>query len=298
MSLTRLRRCLFALVCLLSASAAQAQVDDLLDRIRADGKLVLAHRESSVPFSYLDAQGRPIGYALDICLRLARAVQQALSMERLEVAYLPVTPANRIEAIEKGLAQLECGSTTNNAARRKQVDFTIPHFITGARFLVKAGRPIDRIDHPEMRKVVSTRNTTPLTALRRIDLERMLRLEIIEAEDHQAAVRMVEEGKADAFAMDDVLLYGLAAGRADPRSLKVVGRFFTTEPLAIMLPRNQPGFKKIVDDEMRRLIYSGDIREIYRRWFEAPIPPNNVALNLPSSYLLRDLWKYPTDKMP
>lgn len=298
MSLTRLRRCLFALVCLLSASAAQAQVDDLLDRIRADGKLVLAHRESSVPFSYLDAQGRPIGYALDICLRLARAVQQALSMERLEVAYLPVTPANRIEAIEKGLAQLECGSTTNNAARRKQVDFTIPHFITGARFLVKAGRPIDRIDHSEMRKVVSTRNTTPLTALRRIDFERMLRLEIIEAEDHQAAVRMVEEGKADAFAMDDVLLYGLAAGRADPRSLKVVGRFFTTEPLAIMLPRNQPGFKKIVDDEMRRLIYSGDIREIYRRWFEAPIPPNNVALNLPSSYLLRDLWKYPTDKMP
>ncbi|TNF53834.1 MAG: amino acid ABC transporter substrate-binding protein [Burkholderiales bacterium] len=298
MSLTRLRRCLFALVCLLSASAAQAQVDDLLDRIRADGKLVLAHRESSVPFSYLDAQGRPVGYALDICLRLARAVQQALSMERLEVAYLPVTPANRIEAIEKGLAQLECGSTTNNAARRKQVDFTIPHFITGARFLVKAGRPIDRIDHPEMRKVVSTRNTTPLTALRRIDFERMLRLEIIEAEDHQAAVRMVEEGKADAFAMDDVLLYGLAAGRADPRSLKVVGRFFTTEPLAIMLPRNQPGFKKIVDDEMRRLIYSGDIREIYRRWFEAPIPPNNVALNLPSSYLLRDLWKYPTDKMP
>lgn len=298
MSLTRLRRCLFALVCLLSASAAQAQVDDLLDRIRADGKLVLAHRESSVPFSYLDAQGRPVGYALDICLRLARAVQQALSMERLEVAYLPVTPANRIEAIEKGLAQLECGSTTNNAARRKQVDFTIPHFITGARFLVKAGRPIDRIDHPEMRKVVSTRNTTPLTALRRIDFERMLRLEIIEAEDHQAAVRMVEEGKADAFAMDDVLLYGLAAGRADPRSLKVVGRFFTTEPLAIMLPRNQPGFKKIVDDEIRRLIYSGDIREIYRRWFEAPIPPNNVALNLPSSYLLRDLWKYPTDKMP
>ena len=120
MSLTRLRRCLFALVCLLSASAAQAQVDDLLDRIRADGKLVLAHRESSVPFSYLDAQGRPVGYALDICLRLARAVQQALSMERLEVAYLPVTPANRIEAIEKGLAQLECGSTTNNAARRQK----------------------------------------------------------------------------------------------------------------------------------------------------------------------------------
>lgn len=289
---------LITLACLSCALTAQAQSGHLLDRIRSDKKLVLAHRESSVPFSYADSQGRPVGYALEICLQLAKAVQQSLSLDRLEVGYLQVTPANRIEVIEKGQAQLECGSTTNNAARRQQVDFTIPHFITGARFLVKADSPIDRIDHPALRRVVSTRNTTPLAALRRIDFERMLRLEIIEAEDHQAAVRMVEEGKADAFAMDDVLLYGLAAGRADPRALKVVGRFFTTEPLAIMLPRNEPGFKKIVDDEMRRLIYSGEIQQIYRRWFETPIPPNNVALNLPASYLLRDLWKYPTDKMP
>ena len=298
MMFSRPWRSLFALVCLSCAVTAQAQTGDLLDRIKADRKLVLAHRESSVPFSYVDGQGRPVGYALEVCLQLARAVQQSLGLDRLDVTHLQVTPANRIEVIEKGQAQLECGSTTNNAARRQQVDFTIPHFITGARFLVKADSPIDRIDHPALRRVVSTRNTTPLAALRRIDFERMLRLEIIEAEDHQAAVRMVEEGKADAFAMDDVLLYGLAAGRADPRALKVVGRFFTTEPLAIMLPRNEPGFKKIVDDEMRRLIYSGEIQQIYRRWFETPIPPNNVALNLPASYLLRDLWKYPTDKMP
>ncbi|MBA4265040.1 MAG: amino acid ABC transporter substrate-binding protein [Comamonadaceae bacterium] len=292
-------RALLVAASLLSAfSLAQAQTGALLDRIKAEKKLVLAHRESSVPFSYLDTQGRPVGYALDVCVQLAKAVQRSLTLDRLDVSFLQVTPANRIEAIEKGRAHLECGSTTNNAARRQQVAFTVPHFITGARLLVKADSPIDRIDHPALKTVVSTRNTTPLTALRRVDFERFLKLDIIEADDHERAVEMVENGQAQAFAMDDVLLYGLAAGRADPKALKVVGRFFTTEPLAIMLPKDEPAFKKIIDDEMRRMIYNGEIQQIYRRWFEQPIPPGNVALNLPASYLLRDLWKYPTDQMP
>ena len=239
-----------------------------------------------------------MGYALDICRRLASAVQQKLGMDKLSVELLQVTPANRIETVAQNKAQLECGSTTNNASRREKVAFTIPHFITGARLLVKADSPVDRIDHPQLKTVVSTRNTTPLTALRRLDLERFLKLRILEAEDHQQAVGMVERGEADAFAMDDVLLFGLAAGRPDPKALKVVGRFFTTEPLAIMLPKDDPVFKKIVDDEMRRLIYSGEIKSIYATWFEKPIPPKGVALNLPISYLLRDFWKYPTDKVP
>jgi len=291
-------RALMLAASLLAVPAAQAQTGALLERIRAEQTLVLAHRESSVPFSYLDPQGRPVGYALDVCGMLAKAVQQALSLDRLDVSYLQVTPANRIDAIVQGRAHLECGSTTNNAARRQQVAFTIPHYITGARLLVKADSPIDRIDHPRLMTVVSTRNTTPLAALRRLDAERFLKLDIIEADDHERAVEMVENGQAQAFAMDDVLLYGLAAGRADPKALKVVGRFFTTEPLAIMLPRDEPAFKKIIDDEMRRMIYSGEIQQIYRRWFEQPIPPRSVALNLPASYLLRDLWKYPTDRMP
>jgi len=291
-------RALLVAASLLSVSVAQAQTGALLERIKAEKKLVLAHRESSVPFSYLDSQGRPVGYALEVCVQLAKAVQRSLTLDRLDVSYLQVTPANRIEAIEKGRAHLECGSTTNNAARRQQVAFTVPHFITGARLLVKADSPIDRIDHPALKTVVSTRNTTPLTALRRVDFERFLKLNIIEADDHERAVEMVENGQAQAFAMDDVLLFGLAAGRADPKALKVVGRFFTTEPLAIMLPKDEPAFKKIIDDEMRRMIYAGEIQQIYRRWFEQPIPPGNVALNLPASYLLRDLWKYPTDQMP
>lgn len=291
-------RWLLAAAGLLAVSAVQAQTGNLLDRIKAEKKIVLAHRESSVPFSYFDKDGKPVGYALDVCLQLVKALQKSLALDRLDVTYLAVTPSNRIEMVEKGNAQMECGSTTNNAARRKQVDFTIPHFITGARLLVKADSPIDRIDHPALKNITSTQKTTPLTALRRIDNERFLKLNIIEAEDHSKAVEMVESGKADAFAMDDVLLFGLAAGRPDPKALKVVGRFFTTEPLAIMLPKNEPAFKKIIDDEMRRMIYSGEKQAIYKRWFEQPIPPNNVSLNLTPSYLLRDLWKYPTDQMP
>lgn len=277
---------------------AQAQSGPVLDQIRSQGKLVLAHRESAVPFSYVDNQKKPMGYALDICRRLAVAVQQKIGLTQLAVEYVQVTPANRIDMVAQGKAHMECGSTTNNAARRDKVAFTIPHFITGARLLVKAGSPVDRLDHPALKTVVSTRNTTPLAALRRLDLERFLNLRILEAEDHQQAVTMVENGEADAFAMDDVLLFGLAAGRPDPKALKVVGRFFTTEALAIMLPKDDPAFKKIIDDEMRRLIYSGEIHAIYATWFEKPIPPKGVPLNLPISYLLRDFWKYPTDKVP
>ncbi|MDP2018566.1 amino acid ABC transporter substrate-binding protein [Hydrogenophaga sp.] len=277
---------------------AQAQSAPVLDQIRSQGKLVLAHRESAVPFSYVDNQKKPMGYALDICRRLAVSVQQKIGLTQLALEYVQVTPANRIDMVAQGKAHMECGSTTNNAARRDKVAFTIPHFITGARLLVKTGSLVDRLDHPALKTVVSTRNTTPLAALRRLDLERFLKLRILEAEDHQQAVIMVENGEADAFAMDDVLLFGLAAGRPDPKALKVVGRFFTTEALAIMLPKEDPAFKKIVDDEMRRLIYSGEIHAIYATWFEKPIPPKGVPLNLPISYLLRDFWKYPTDKVP
>jgi len=270
----------------------------VIDQIRAQGRIVLAHRDASVPFSYIGPDKRPIGYAMDICRRLVAAVQNKLSLPGLLIDYVPVTPTNRIQAIETGKAHLECGSTTNNAARREQVAFTIPHFITGARMLVKASSSIDRIDQPEIKRVAVTRNTTPLGAVRRVKAERGLRMEIVETEDHEKAVQMVERGEADAFVMDDVLLYGLASTRPDPSALKVVGRFLTTEPLAIMLPKGDAVFKKIVDDEMRRLIFDREMHTIYAQWFEQPIPPNNVPLNLPISYLLRDFWKFPTDQVP
>ncbi|MDP2770172.1 MAG: amino acid ABC transporter substrate-binding protein [Giesbergeria sp.] len=284
-----------ALVC----SAASAAADSVLERISAGGKLVIAHRESSVPFSYVDAKtGKPVGYAVDLCLRMAEVVRKKTGMKEMQVEFLQVTPANRISMIEQGKADLECGSTTNNAERRQKVAFTVPHFITGARLLVKASSPINRVEDLMGKRLVSTKGTTPLKAAEQANRERLMGITISEAPDHARALEMVEKGEADAFVMDDVLLYGLAANRPDPKALKVVGRFMTTEPLAIMLPKGDPDFKKLVDDEMRRLITSREIHAIYEKWFTQPIPPSNTTLNLPVSYLLRDFWKYPTDQVP
>ena len=287
------------LVTLCCALAAPVQAETVLERISAGGKLVIAHRESSVPFSYVDSQsGKPVGYALDLCLRMAEVVRKKTGKKDMEVQFLQATAANRLAVVQQGKADMECGSTTNNAERRQIVAFTIPHFITGARLLVKASSTIDRVEDLNGKKLVSTTGTTPLKAVASANRERLMGINILEAPDHAKGLEMVEKGEADAFLMDDVLLYGLAAGRPDPKALKVVGRFMTTEPLAIALPKDDPEFKKLVDDEMRRLITSGEIYPIYDKWFKQPIPPHSTVLNLPVSYLLRDFWKYPTDQVP
>lgn len=270
----------------------------VLDRIAAGGKLVIAHRESSIPFSYLDADKKPVGYALDLCLKLAEAVRRKTGAKNMSVEFLMVTPSNRIAMVEQGKADLECGSTTNNAERRQKVGFTIAHFITGARLLVRSNSKYERVEDLEGKKLVSTKGTTPFKAVEQANRERLLRITLLEAPDHARAVEMVETGEAEAFVMDDVLLYGLIAGRANPTALKVVGKFLTTEPLAIMLPKNDPEFKKLIDDEMRHLIFSKEIYPIYDKWFQKPIPPKNTALAMPVSYLLKDSWKYPSDHVP
>jgi glutamate/aspartate transport system substrate-binding protein len=278
--------------------AGAAHAGPVVDRIKASGKIVMAHRESSVPFSYLDADKKPVGYAVDLCLKVAEAVKKQLGMRQLAVEYLMVTPSNRIATVAEGKADLECGSTTNNAERRQKVAFTVPHYITGARYMVRADSPIAELPNFETKTLVSTKGTTPLKAVDQANRERLLRINIVEAPDHAKAVEMVEKGEADGFAMDDVLLYGLIAGRADPGKLKVVGKFLTIEPLAIMLSKDDAQFKAIVDQEMKRLITSREAYAIYDHWFMKPIPPKNTALNLPMNYLLRDFWKYPTDAVP
>ncbi len=285
-----------ALGLLLGSSAAQAT--GVLERVAAGGKLIVAHRESSIPFSYLDQDSKPVGYALDLCLKLADAVRKKTGAKAMQVEFLQVTSANRVAMVEEGKADLECGSTTNNAERRQKVAFTIPHFITGARLLVRADSKIERVEDLNGKKLASTKGSTPLKAAVQANKERLLNITILEVADHAKAVEMVEKGEADAFVMDDVLLYGLAANRAKPEALKVVGKFLTTEPLAIMLPKDDPEFKKLVDSEMRRLILSREIQPIYDKWFLTAIPPKGKSLNLPASYLLKDFWKYPTDFVP
>jgi ABC-type amino acid transport substrate-binding protein len=287
-----------ALVAALVLAGSSATAGVVLDRIKERGKIVIAHRESSVPFSYVGADRKPVGYAVDLCLRVAEAVRKNLQLKALPVEFVPVTPSDRIAAVAEGRADMECGSTTNNAERRQKVAFTVPHYITGARFMVRADSNVDSLAGFEGKKLVSTIGTTPLKAIAAANRERLLRIQILEAPDHARAREMVERGEADGFAMDDVLLFGLIAGSADPSKLKVVGKFLTIEPLAIMLPKDDPAFKRIVDDEMKRMISTHEAHAIFDRWFMRPIPPNNTALNLPMNYLLKDFWKYPTDQVP
>ena len=269
----------------------------MLDDIRNKGRIVIAHRESSVPFSFVDG-GKPVGYAVDLCKRVAEAVRTKLGLKTLAVEFVKVTPADRIPVIVERRADLECGSTTNNAERRQKVAFTVAHYVTGARYLVRADSEIGDLQGFQGKKLVSTTGTTPLKAIVQANKERLLGITIVEAPDHARAVEMVEKGEADGFAMDDVLLYGLRAGRPDPSKLKVVGKFLTVEALAIMMSKDDPEFKQIVDDEMKRLVASREAYSLYDRWFTQPIPPKNAPLNIPMTYLLKDLWKYPTDWGP
>ncbi|MES2890132.1 MAG: amino acid ABC transporter substrate-binding protein [Pseudomonadota bacterium] len=288
----------FATALGLAALSWGVQAGPALDQIKQTGKITIAHRESSVPFSFYDADKKPVGYAVDLCLKLAEAVRKNLQLKTLTPQFVMVTSATRISSVQEGKADLECGSTTNNAERRQKVSFTVPHYITGARYLVRADAKIAELPDFEGKKLVSTKDTTPFKAISQANRERRLGIEILEASDHAKALEMVEKGEADGFAMDDVLLYGLMSSRPDPSKLKVVGKFLTIEPLAIMMPKNDPELKKILDDEMKRMINSKEALAVYERWFMKPIPPKNLALGLPMNYLLKDFWKYPTDQVP
>ncbi len=291
------RACLTLFV-LLAAAAQPVHAGAVIDRIRQSGRIVLAHREASVPFSYVDANGKPVGYAIDLCLRLVDALRKKLEMKTLVPEFVAVTPATRIAAVVDGKADLECGSTTNNAERRQKVAFTIPHYITGTRYLVRSTSPIVDLPMFEGKKLVSTKGATPLKAIREANNDRLLHIDILEVPDNAKALEMVESGAADGFAMDDVQLYGLISGSPEPGKLKVVGKFLTIEALAMMLSKDDPEFKHLIDEEMRRLIYSHEAQAIYERWFNEPIPPKGRVLGVPMNYLLKDTWRYPTDWVP
>jgi ABC-type amino acid transport substrate-binding protein len=278
--------------------ATTAEAGPALDRIQSSGHIVLGHRESSVPFSYVLPDGKPVGYALDLCLKIAEGVRKKLKMNTLTPKFVPVTPANRIQMVTDGKVDLECGSTTNNAERREKVTFTVPHYITGARYLVRTDSGIADLAQFEGKKLVSTKGSTPMKSITQANNERALHINVIESPDNAKAVEMVADGRADGFVMDDVQLYGLIAARPDAAKFSVVGKLLTIEPLAIMLAKNDPELKAIVDEEMKRLILSHEAQAVYERWFLKPIPPKNTALNLPMNYLLRDFWKFPTDQVP
>jgi glutamate/aspartate transport system substrate-binding protein len=280
----------------LLAAAAVAQVPATLDKVKADGSITVAYRESSIPFSYLGSDAQPVGFGWEICQRIVENVKKATGRSDLKVQQQAVTSQNRIPLMQNGTIDVECGSTTNNSDRAKQVAFSINYFYTGTRFLVKAGSSVKSIDDLKGKKVVSTTGTTNLQVLRKANTERNLNMDLLAAKDHAESALYVQTDRAEAFGMDDILLYGLKAAAPNPASLAVVGEPLQVEPYAIMLRKDDPGFKKLVDDTVAGLMKSGEFEALYRKWFMSPIPPKGINLGAPMSKELQDNLKALSDK--
>ena len=289
-----LRWVLFFVSCI---PAVPAMAGPVLDRLRSAQSITIAYRETSSPVSYVLPDGSPVGYSMDICDRLVGAIEARLGV-KLARRHVPVTSANRIEHVENGAADLECGSTTSNSERRKRVAFTIPTFIATTRLLVRTDSTIRDIWDTDGKKVVSTRGTTAARMLLDFNENRALGATALEAADHAAAFAQLVAGEADAFLMDDVLLAGLRARSATPERFMITGKTLSIEPLAIMLPKDDAEYKAVIDATVKKLIQSGEMEALYRRWFEAPIPPDNVNLALPMHFLLKDSFRTPTDWLP
>jgi glutamate/aspartate transport system substrate-binding protein len=280
---------------LVTLTATGVQAADTLAKIAEFGKITLAYRESSVPFSYLDAN-KPIGFSVELSNAVVEAVKKKLNKPNLQVQMQAVTSQNRIPLITNGTVDLECGSTTNNTARAKDVAFAVNHFYTGTRLLAKKSSKIKNYADLAKKTVASTTGTTNALVMRKYNAENNLDMNIVLGKDHADAFLLVESDRAVAFAMDDILLFGLIANAKNPADFEVVGDALQVEPYACMLAKDDPAFKKLVDDTFTGLMKSGEFEKLYTKWFMSPIPPRNVPLNLPMSQQLKDNIKAPSDK--
>ena len=267
-----------------------------LEKAKTTGKFTLAYRESSIPFSYLGEDGKPLGFGWEMCKLIAEEVKKQSGRKDLVVESQAVTSQNRIPLIQNGTVDVECGSTTNNSERGKQVTFAINYFYTGTRFLVKSDSGIKSINDLKGKKVVSTTGTTNYQILRNLNDEKKYGFELLGAKDHADALLMVESGMANAFGMDDILLYGLKASSKESAKLAVVGESIQVEPYAIMFRKDDPKFQALVNKVITNSMKSGEFEKAYKKWFQTNIPPKNVNLNAPMSKELKDNLKALSDK--
>jgi glutamate/aspartate transport system substrate-binding protein len=282
-------------VATVSAGPALAQDSGTLKKIKDTGAITLGHRDSSMPFSYYDDRQQVVGYAMDLCHRIVEGVKDNLKLPKLETKLNPVTSATRIPLMANGTIDLECGSTTNNLERQKQVSFTITHFVTANRFVSKKSANLKTVEDLKGKTIVSTSGTTNIKQITEIGAQKGLNLNILAAKDHAEAFLMVETGRAAAFVMDDILLYSLVANSKAPQDYVISTDALSVEPYGIMLRREDAPFKKVVDEAMIATYRSGAINPIYDKWFLKPIPPKSINLNVPMSDAFKKVIASPTD---
>lgn len=280
----------------LAASAASAEdLTGTLKKVKDSGSITMGIRESSFPLSYLDANQKPVGYHIDICNRIVDAVKKKLNMPGLKVAQQPVTSQNRIPLMTNGTIDLECGSTTNNKARAEQVAFAPTTYVTSVRMAVKKSSGITSLAQLDGKPVATTTGTTSVQLIRANEKGKNINFKEVYGKDHADSFLMLETDRAVAFVMDDNLLLGLIANAKNPQDYAIVGEPLSVEPIAIMIRKDDPQFKALVDDTVKGLAKSGELTKLYDKWFMSPIPPKGVNLNFPMSDYLKAAIKNPND---
>lgn len=293
-----MKRWLLAMALAGAAAGALAQVQPTLQKIRNTGVVTIGARADALPFSYLDASKKPIGYGIDICNEIAARLKTDMKLSSLRVEYVPVTAASRWDIIKTGKADLECGLSVNNVERRRDAGYSMPYFFAGPRILTRANSGIKEFADLSGKKVVSAKGANSVPILRKRMEDGRLRgsTQLIEAPTNDQAMAMLEKGEADAFITTDNLLFAFKATAAKPQDYIVTGDFLVLEAVAIVLRKEDAEFKKTVDRMLAGMMIDGVVGRLYTKWFLSPIPPNNVAVGIPMSALLRDQIRWPTDR--
>ena len=279
-----------------STAPVLAQESATLKKIKDSGSITLGHRESSIPFSYYDDKQQVIGYSHELMLKVVDSIKAELKLAKLDTKLMPVTSANRITLVQNGTVDIECGSTTNNTERQKQVAFSTSIFVIGTKLMAKKDAGIKDYADLAGKNVVTTAGTTSERLIRKMNEEKAMKMNIISAKDHGESFLTLETGRAVAFMMDDALLYGEMAKAKKPGDWIVTGTAQSKEAYGCMLRKDDPGFKKVVDAALTKAMTSGDAEKIYNKWFMNPIPPKGLNLNMPLSDEMKGLYQAPNDK--
>jgi len=285
-----------ALVASVFAITAYAQDSGTLKKIKDSGTIVLGTRESSGALAYTLGDGKYVGFHTEMAEKIANDIKADLKLPKLDVKYQPVTSQNRIPLVQNGTVDLECGSTTNNAARQKDVAFAMTTYVEEGRIVVKANSPIKGIADLNGKTVATTTGTTSVQTLRKNKKAANMDFKEVFGKDHADSFLLLESGRADAFVMDGQILAGLVSKSKNPADYKILGEVLSVEPIACMMRKDDPAFKKAVDASIQKMVKSGDLAKLYDKWFVQAIPPSNTKVGLPLSDATKQAWNSPNDK--
>jgi glutamate/aspartate transport system substrate-binding protein len=287
--------CLIAATLLLGAVNAHA-ASQTMDKIKSTGTVTMGVRESSIPMSYTTGDSRFDGYHVEICRMILADVKDKLGLSTLRINYQPVTSQNRVPLIQNGTVDIECGTTTNNTARAKDVGFANTLYVEEVRIAVKASSGITSISQLTGKKVATTTGTTSVQLLRKHEKANGVNFEEVFGKDHADSFLLLESGRADAFVMDASILAGNIANSKNPKDYKIVGEVLATEPIAIMVPKNDPEFKAAVNAAIAKIVANGNMPKLWSKWFLSPIPPKNIVVGLELSPATKNAWANLNDK--